>query len=55
MVPPKMGAILDGTGHAYRETFIAGGALATAGALLFAVVYRQFLALGGHHAYRPPE
>lgn len=55
IVPPMMGAILDATGHAYRETFIAGGALATVGAFLFAVVYRRFLALGGHEAYRPPE
>ena len=38
---------LDLTDHAYHYTFVIGGSVAAAGCLVFCILYRQFLGLGG--------
>lgn len=54
LVPPLMGAWLDLTGQAYRDTFVASGLLAAASALIYLWLLRPFKALGGRQAYSPP-
>lgn len=54
-VPPLVGRILDLTDHAYHYTFVIGGGVAAAGCLVFCILYRQFLGLGGMRSYAPPS
>jgi MFS family permease len=54
-VPPVVGKVLDLSDHAYHYTFVIGGSVAAAGFVLFFVVYRQFVALGGSRNYTPPS
>lgn len=53
-IPPIVGRVLDLTHHAYHYTFVIGGSVAAAGALVFAYLYRQFNRLGGMKNYAPP-
>lgn len=55
VLPPTLGILLDTTGHVYRYTFLLSGALSILALAAYAIVYRRFLTLGGHAAYRAPE
>lgn len=55
LAPLLMGRWLDVTGQHYKDTFLACGLLATASALLYLWLLRDFKALGGRTGYRPPE
>lgn len=55
IIPPVIGRILDLTHHDYQWTYIMGSIFAISGFTVTLVVYRKFLALGGHTHYQPPE
>ena len=52
---PAMGKVLDVLGHDYRNTFAAGGGIASLAFVASLVVYRRFMALGGPAGYTAPE
>lgn len=54
-IPPIVGKLLDLTHHAYHYTFVIGGSVAAAGAVIFTLLYRQFVRLGGMKNYNPPS
>ena len=49
-----MGRVLDHTGHQYRLTYLAGGALDVLGLAATIMVFRMFLKLGGVGSYVAP-
>ena len=55
VITPLIGKILDMSNHAYSWTYFMGAILSALGLLTMIIVYRQFLALGGHSHYQPPE
>lgn len=55
IVPPLVGLMLDASGHVYRYTFLCSAGIATCGFVGLTILYRKFLALGGHENYQPPE
>ncbi len=55
LLPPLIGVALDVSGHAYRLTFLFGGALGLAGAACLWIAYGKFLDLGGAENYVAPE
>ena len=55
VLPPAVGALLDATGHVYRETFLLGGFLGIIATLAMVIVHQQFMALGGPKRYVAPE
>ncbi|MEI8248451.1 MAG: MFS transporter [Lentisphaerota bacterium] len=55
IISPVIGKILDLTNHAYQWTYIMGAIFAILGLVTTIIVYRKFLALGGHTHYQPPD
>jgi len=55
LLAPVVGSFLDYKGHDYHYTFLAGFILAAMALVAFAVLHRQFMALGGPKLYIAPE
>ena len=55
VLPPAVGAMLDATGHVYRNTFLVAGCLGSLAFLGMLVVHGKFMALGGPKNYVAPE
>ncbi|MEI6491373.1 MAG: MFS transporter [Verrucomicrobiota bacterium] len=54
ILPPAVGYWLDATGHVYRYTFLASGAIGMLSFIALMVTYGKFLKLGGDKNYSPP-
>jgi MFS family permease len=54
VIPPVMGALLDGLGNHYPFTFLAGGIISFAAIVGFCVLLSHFKRLGGDEYYSPP-
>lgn len=50
-----LGWVLDVSNHNYKLTLVAGLGMSLMSVLLLSVVYRNYLRLGGHGGYVPPE
>lgn len=53
-LPFALGAFLDYTKHVYRYTFVVSGVLSLLGLIIFCVLHRKFMALGGPKNYVAP-
>lgn len=51
---PILGILLDSTGNDYRLTFLASAVISVLTLVLLAMLWRQFLKLGGPSSYEPP-
>lgn len=54
-IPLLVGWFLDQTNQAYHYTFVIGGCVAAVGSLIFFILYRQFVRLGGMKNYVAPQ
>jgi len=54
-LPACMGFILDRTGHQYYYTFLASSAITALAVVLYFIMDRKFVALGGPENYQAPE
>lgn len=52
---PVLGLLLDAAGNDYRLTFVSSAILSVLTLMLLAVLWRQFLRLGGPSSYAAPE
>ncbi|MES2308468.1 MAG: MFS transporter [Verrucomicrobiota bacterium] len=55
LLPPLVGFMLDFSGHIYRYTFLFSSLLSGLALISFLMVHHQFMKLGGHQNYSPPE
>jgi hypothetical protein len=55
VLAPLVGLFIDGSGGAYRLTFIAGCGMSLLAILIAWKVHRQFMQLGGPNGYIAPE